>query len=409
MRLRFRDVKAIPNMTAEEYHGKPYDSLSASRLKLMLDGGEREFELKIIRGLYNDSEKAHYKMGQLLHHVVLESQKVDETNFTSHTCAMFETRSAPSTEPSIVHRDAAGFAVDEIWVVNTPVPGIFRRSRQWGPVNGCHWRHEFDLVEMPEDEIDELEDPEPLLCGFAAFQDMLIDGDGFRAVPYDLLGKNGSKGTTAFKKWKREHRGERIMDATGDGSWHQVIRMRQELRMSDPARTLLFDYPEECLVEYTLVGYDVDFGYEVRTRMDRARPFSRVLHVTDLKTSRDAEPKAWQKQCWSDHLPMQAWMMTQLGAAAFGMDVEYKYVAVGKGIDCRVEVHEADNETIEIGGEMYDEAVTRFQQCQRSGIWRPKSHGQIHRISPPPWMMKERSLKRGVRGTGAEKFYEDYE
>jgi hypothetical protein len=140
--------------------------------------------------------------------------------------------------------------------------------------------------------------------------------------------------------------------------------------------------------------------------MDKARPHNRVLHITDLKTSRDASPKVWQNQCWRDWQPMQGWMMTQLGAAAFGMDVEYKYVVVGKDIDCRVEVFEMTEKSLEIGGEMYDEAVTRFHQCDRSGIWRPKTHGQIHRIDPPYWMMQDSKSKQALRGTGAEFFYD---
>lgn len=398
----------MPGMSAEEYHSKPYDSLSASRLKLILDGKEFEFFKRFVRGIRDKEEKAYFRTGRLLHHVVLESQKVDDTNWSAHTCAMFETRPAPSTPPTTVKRDALDNPVEELWVITSPVPGIMRRSRKWGLIRGCHWRHEFDLVEVDEDTLEELEEPEPLLCGFAAFQDMLINGDGFVAIPQDVLGKNGSKSTKAYKEWKRGHIGSLIVNDTGDGSWHQVIEMRQELRMSDPARTLLFDYPEESMVEYTLIGFDVDFGYEVRTRMDRARVHGRVLHCTDLKSTRDAEPKAWEVQCWRDNLPMQAWIMTQLGAAAFGMDVEYKYVAVGKGMDCRVEVFEMESESVEIGGEMYDEAMSRFQQCHRSGIWRPKSHGHIHRVAPPYWMMKDRNLKSGVRGTGAEGFYSDF-
>lgn len=393
-------------MSSGEYHGKPWNSLSASRLKTLMDS-ERTYELKYIRRLFSDEDKACLKFGQFLHHIVLEAATVDETHWNHHTVGMFETRNPPQSEPTVTKKDSAGIVTDEIWVVSSPVPGLFRRSRNWGQVNGCHWRHEHDLVEVDEEDLAELDDPDPLLCGFVAFQDMLVDGDGFRTIPYDLLGKNGSKSTKAFKDWKKAHRGERIVDATGDNGWWQVVRMRQELRMSDPARTLLFDCPEESLFEYTLVGYDIDFGYEVRARMDKARPHNRVLHITDLKSTRDAEPSAWKKQCWKDELAMQAWMMTQLGAAAFGMDVEYKYVAVGKGVDCRVEVFEMGSESIEIGGEMYDEAVTRFQQCERSGIWRPKTHGHVHRVDPPYWMQKERTAKQSVRGTGSAGFYDD--
>lgn len=407
MKLRFRDVRAVPGMSSEEYHSKPYDSHSASRLKTLMES-ERLFYLEFKLGRRRSTEAAHFVFGQYLHHLVFESTPVTQENWGASTVAMFDDRNPPDTEPTVVKSDGAGLPIDEIWVVSSPVPGVFRRSRDWGILGhrNCHWRHEHDLVETSEEDIEELDDPEPLLCGFAAFQDMLVNGDGFVAIPYDLLGKNGSKSTKAFKEWKKYHHRDRVLDATGDHSWLQAIRMRQELRASEPARRLLFDCPEESLIEYTLIGFDIDFGYEVRIRMDRARVSNRVLHITDLKTSRDSEPKAWVRQCWNDHLPLQAWMMTQLGSAAFGMDVEYKYVAVGKGLDCRVEVFEMGSDSVELGGEMYDEAITRFQECDRSGIWRPKTHGQIHRVEPPYYMMKERHLKGGVRGTGAENFYD---
>jgi len=406
MKLRFRDVKAIPNMSSEEYHSKPYNSLSASRLKCLMES-ERKFQLKYILKQYSDEEKAHFKFGQFLHHVVLESIKVDETNWNHKTVAMFEGRNPPAdVAPTIERRDGADQLTEQIWVVSSPVPGVFRKSRDWGCMHGCHWRHTNDLVEVDEETKDEMEDPEPLLCGFVAFQDMLVDGDGFLAIPYELLGKNGSKSTKAFKDWKKKHRGERLMDATGDNSWHQAVRMRQELRMSEPSRRLLFDAPGESLFEYTLVGYDIDFGYEVRIRMDKARVENRVIHITDLKSSMNSEPNAFRKQCWDNSMPMQAWMMVQLASASFGMDVEYKYVAVGKDIDCRVEVFETDYEAIELGGEMYDEAVVRFQECDRSGIWRPKTFGHVHRIEVPYWMMKDRNLKKGVAGSGADGFYD---
>ena len=405
MRLRFRDVLAVPNMSSEEYHGKPYNSLSASRLKTLMES-ERKFELRHKLRRVSLEEKKHFVFGQILHHVVLESKRVDETNWSNSTVAMFESRNIPTTEPTVVKTDSIGNVVDSIWVVSSPVPGLFRASRRWGYLNGSHWRHEHDLIGLTDDELVELDDPEPVLCGFVAFQDMLFDGDGFRAIPNDVLGKGGSKSTKAFKDWKKQFRGQHVVDVDGDSGWWTMIRMRQELRMSDPARTLLFDYPEDSLYEYTLVGYDIDFGYEVRCRMDKARPHNRVLHITDLKTSRDASPKVWQNQCWRDWQPMQGWMMTQLGAAAFGMDVEYKYVVVGKDVDCRVEVFEMTEKSLEIGGEMYDEAVTRFHQCDRSGIWRPKTHGQIHRIDPPYWMMQDSKNKQALRGTGAEKFYD---
>lgn len=357
----FEDVKLV-EMTNAEYHSAPWKSVSASRLKTFADD-PYHFFCQFISEELPRKETAALFFGRVAHEVILEHQGiVNESNYTSKTLGVFRPCGTPKREPDV---STGG---EDLWIVSHPEPGIVRRASFWGEMDGGRkWLLSPDRGGNVETAI----------CAFA---DMHIDGVAFITIPGEVLSASGQRRGKAWDAWEAEHDGEVILS---DAEWSSVLWMRQRLRHHGTAYRRLFCGGKP---EVSIVGKCVHTGLEVRTRLDFLVDLEESTLITDLKTTRDAAPSIWNKQCVGDMLHVQA--AIQIGLASHLYDkIDYAFAAVDKAAPHRPEVFHLEPELLEVGVEDYRKIMEDFERCASTGMWFHQGFGESVPLVVPAWRM----------------------
>jgi hypothetical protein len=369
----FTNVKHV-DMTNEVYHGSNAESVSNTRLKVHRENPQDYYQ-QYITGEIKKNDTPDMIFGRVFHVVVLEPhEEIHRDNFRRRTLAVFRPAEVPEREPDF--RDD----LEELWICSSPKPGVYRRSKLWGDLATDQDSADDDCCWVMTKEGCEI--------GFCAFEDFLIDGYAFKHVPDHVLSSSGSKAGKKYDAFREQHEGKVMYR---EAEWRHLIGMRREIYNHADAWDLLYNNsnPDSYRSEYSICGLDVATGLEVRCRIDRLKREDGRVIVMDLKTSRDASPRAWQKQADSDGLPTQAFIMTALAEEHFKQKIEYRYVVCDKDAPYRVEVFRLPPEYIEIGQDDYMRAITAFKKSVESWNWYPTSHGKTVTLGVPEWRMKK--------------------
>lgn len=390
----FAEVKHV-DMTNEAYHGSNAESVSNTRLKVFRDNPQAYYQ-QYVTGEIEKTDTPDMIFGRVFHEIVLEPHSaIHADNFRIGTLAVFRPANVPEREPDF--RDD----IEDLWITNIPKPGVFRRSKLWGDLefkrddaySDCCWIHTRETSDV----------------GFCAFEDFLLNGHAFKHIPDHVLSSAGAKTGKAWKEFEERNAGHYLFKSA---EWRHLIGMRRELYNHSDAWELLYNNqnPDAYRSEFTIIGIDIATGLEVRCRIDRLKREDARTLVIDLKTSRDASPKVWQRQADSDGLPVQAFIMTELAEEFFKQKIEYRYVVCDKEPPYRVEVFKLPAEYIEIGRDDYMRAVTAFKKSVDTWSWYPASHGKTVTLAIPDHRMKK-SLDQKVQwqddGSEQELFAED--
>ena len=358
----FEDVRVV-DMSNEEYHALPWDSVSKTRLTTFADD-PAEFYGRYVTGEIPSPDTDDLVFGRVFHEVVLEHQGiVDEGSYREETLAVFRSTDAPKRAPDYEDDD------ERVWVVVLPEPGIVRQSDVWGAMSGGrYWvlAHDTDEVSV---------------TAFCAFADMHRDGVAFRNIPDSVLSAQGHKRGKQWTEWAASHDGEVLYKSS---DWTRILSMRRRLRQHGDAHRCLF---EGGVAEQTLIGRCAVTGLEVRTRIDFQKPEDGVLLVSDLKTSRDPRPRPWMKQAISGDLHVQAAMVSGMVAHTTDKDVSFVFVVIGKTGSYRPETFEIEPELMELGIDRYVSLMQRFQECAETGIWQLPDFGERHVLHTPEYLM----------------------
>lgn len=351
----FENVRHVP-MTNDRYHGNSWKSLSKTRLTVFWNDPQ-EFYQRWITGEMEDHDTDALIFGRIFHEMVLEKVgSVDVTSWSSGTLGVFRPCPSPKREPDIVK------PAEQIWVVTMPEPGIVRKSAEWGDLDDRSWM----LVPFVKNET----------TAFCPFADMHKDGQLFTHIP-DCVLSDGCKRGKAYTTWKEKNPG--TLYSTKD--WYKHLSMRRRLRQHGDANQCLF---QGGTAEYTLVGNCVETGLEVRTRLDFFKPIDGGTLITDLKTTRDATPKAWNRQADQDGLNMQAAMVIGMSAHVFDGEIEFRFATCDKRAPFMPMTFEIEPQFLELGAEDYLKNAIAFQQCIDSGRWLSANFGNPEMLVTPP-------------------------
>ena len=352
----FDNVRHV-DMTNAEYHSQDYKSISKTRLTVF-QGDPQEFYQRWVTGEMKDKDTEAKLFGRIFHEMVLEGVgKVDATSWSSGTLAVFRP-CAPSKREADIIKDH-----ESIWITELPEPGIIRLSAEWGDLDDRSWHIVTDGV--------------GIRSAFCSFNDMHKDGVLFRHIPASVLSEKGHKTTKEFKAFKAEHEGETLFDFD---DWYKLLSMRRRLRQHGDANRCLF---QGGVPEYTLIGRCVRTELEVRTRIDFHKIMDGGTLLVDLKTSRDATPKAWNRQADSDGLNMQAAIIVGMAAHVFGEDLDFRFATIDKSAPFRPETFEIEPEYLVLGAEDYANAIDHFRECVDSGRWLQRGFGTPQRLVTP--------------------------
>ncbi len=355
----FENVRHEP-MTNEHYHASDYKSVSKTRLTVFMNDPQ-EFFQRWVTGEMEDHDTDAMCFGRIFHEMVLEKVgTVTASTWEHDTLAVFRPCRAPKREPDFVRN------AEEIWVETMPQPGIIRRSAEWGDLDDRCWILKPSVSGQS--------------TAFCAFADMHEDGKLFVHVPDSVL-SDGAKRGKAWTTFKEKHEDETLYKSS---QWYSALSMRRRLRQHYDANRCLF---QGGTPEYTLVGRCVETGLEVRTRLDYFKPVDGGTLICDLKTSRDAEPKAWNRQADQDGLNMQAAMVIGMAAHVFEGGIAFRFATIDKAAPFRPETFEIENEFLELGAEDYLKTAMAFQRCCDTGVWLHENFGTPQRLVTPAYKM----------------------
>ena len=351
----FEDVRHVP-MTNEAYHGNSWKSLSKTRLTVFMNDPQ-EFYQRWITGEMEDHDTDALIFGRIFHEMVLEKVgSVTDQTWKHGTLAVFRQCPAPRRAADIVQPG------EELWVVTMPEPGIVRKSSEWGDQDDRSWMLAPSVTGQ--------------VTAYCAFADMHEDGKLFTHIPDAVLSDGCKRGKT-YTNWADKNPGTKYSAK----DWYKHLSMRRRLRQHGDANQCLF---QGGVPEYTLVGKCIETGLEVRTRLDFYKPVDQGTLITDLKTTRDASPKAWNRQADKDGLNMQAAIVLGMSAHVFGNEIAFRFVTCDKRAPFMPMSFEIEPQFLELGAEDYRKTAIEFQQCIDSGRWLSSNFGNPEMLTTPP-------------------------
>ena len=142
--------------------------------------------------------------------------------------------------------------------------------------------------------------------------------------------------------------------------------------------------------EVCIVWQDPDTGLTCKSRLDYERSYGWNHFITDLKSSRDINPRRFQNDIPKFGYALAAAMRIDGWRILTGDDSKYDLLAVDKGY-CVAWTKEVDEDTIEAGRDDYSKALERTAECMETGVW--PAYGQdVGFIRAPEWYLREHGV-----------------
>lgn len=135
--------------------------------------------------------------------------------------------------------------------------------------------------------------------------------------------------------------------------------------------------------EESIFWQDDETGVECKCRPDARAPSAGI--VVDLKTARDASPRAFARSVANFGYHIQAAHYTA-GVRAAGHEArEFLFIVAETELPYGVAVYRLDPFAIECGERARVQALDLFAECQASGEWPSYGAGKIETIELPGW------------------------
>jgi len=139
----------------------------------------------------------------------------------------------------------------------------------------------------------------------------------------------------------------------------------------------------DAQVEHTVFWTDKETGIECKARFDVLGPL-----LVDLKTTRDASPKGFQRAIatYGYHIQAAHYMA---GAIANGMEPQgFLFACVETSAPYLPAGYLMGNPTLEQGERERREALTTYAQCLRDDRWPGYNDDRIEVIDLPTWAQR---------------------
>jgi hypothetical protein len=124
-------------------------------------------------------------------------------------------------------------------------------------------------------------------------------------------------------------------------------------------------------------------GVECRARLDWLHNDYRT--IDDLKKSRSAQPRKWQRAFWQLGYDIQAAFYTRAVKAAFGVEPVFRWVAIEPDPPYALSVHTMSASAMSAAQAKVDLALELWADCLSSGVW-PAYPATVQTVELPAWM-----------------------
>lgn len=218
--------------------------------------------------------------------------------------------------------------------------------------------------------------------GHAAHSDLLGTGMPIAAIPDEYLASNGAASTAKAKEFIADARALGKVPLKASEA-EQVRAMADAVRNHPTAGPMFRGGHAEDSVFWT----DEATGVECRARLD----YSDGLTITDLKTTDDANPKAFGRNAFNYGYHTQQRHYREGLAAALGVQVEdvtFRFVQVEKAEPYMVSIVQLDDDADALAAEQVAFARQMFRDCTESGVW-PGYPETVTRVSLPAWAERQ--------------------
>jgi hypothetical protein len=170
--------------------------------------------------------------------------------------------------------------------------------------------------------------------------------------------------------------------------WDEITKLGDALKAQVAAFPA--DPPLFCdgVAEQTIVWDEQWQGNKIgcRARLDWLRSDYRC--IDDLKKSRSAQPRRWQRAMWPLGYDIQAAFYVRACRAVFGVEPVFRWVAIEAEPPYALSVHTLSADAMSAAQAKVDLALDIWSRCLETGVW-PAYPETVQVVELPEWMRGE--------------------
>lgn len=185
-------------------------------------------------------------------------------------------------------------------------------------------------------------------------------------------------------KWSdaQEHCEANALELLTSTEYDTALRVRDSAARIPIVRALA----DQAVIEHAGFWTDSDTGTACRCKPDIYSPSLYV--IADIKTAISGSPQAFAKAVDNYGYHVQDSMYSDGWQKAGGGEVlGFVFIAIEKTAPYLVSVFELDDEAKREGYAIYRAALTRYAECEQSGVW-PGYAPDVQRVGLPKWAQR---------------------
>lgn len=199
-------------------------------------------------------------------------------------------------------------------------------------------------------------------------------------------------GTRRGKEWDKFKEKNEGLELIREEEYQLAKALAEAARSHEHAAKYLRDGTAEATMLWTTRDEN-GVEFQCKGRTDFA---TNAGALVDLKTTRDASPEAFARQCWDMEYAAQAAFYVDGCAAAKGIEPNpFIIVAVEKDAPHVVQVYRIPEHILEMGRDTYRKHLSRLATCRALGRWPAYSDGELE-LTLPSWMEQDNTAGMGL-------------
>lgn len=196
----------------------------------------------------------------------------------------------------------------------------------------------------------------------------------------DAEGKTKQRRGKGWEEFQKLNDGKVIVK---DDEYDEAISLRDAVRRDPIAMKYLAMGEPEIALQWT----DNDTGILCRGRIDWMTNVDDQICIVDLKTTRDASPFAFSKDCAKYSYHLQLAYYADAIELATGQMPKCVVVAVESHAPYDVVTYIVPEEVLDIGRVVYKELLEKLKFCNESGMWAGQGEMMERYLTLPAWCM----------------------
>lgn len=166
--------------------------------------------------------------------------------------------------------------------------------------------------------------------------------------------------------------------------WQELSIVADQLKQQLAQLTIDPPLFTDGMPEQTIVWNEGDVT--CRARLDWLR--SDFAAIDDLKKSRTAQPRRWERSLWQLGYDIQAAFYVRAVKAAFGVEPVFRWVAIEPDPPYALSVFSLSPQAMSHAQDRVDVALELWAECLGSGVW-PAYPTAVRIVELPAWMRSD--------------------